>query len=275
MVRSKSSMLAIKADAKAIRALYEDSGVEFPPTCALALLVDRAEKTAERIVSAPSGNTTSADFFAAMHLYRIAAAVLPLAECANRAYYLERLASGELDFFKRVESDAKNVFWELEFHSSLRARSLGVQLRDPPDIVLPLSQGELGIACKKIYSEANFEKTLSVAVSQVKDFDVGIVALNLDELVPPDSVARARSKPELTALLQAPLEQFLQRHERHFRKYLSRERIVAAVAAIHSVADAPFWQPRFHVVREVLIWSFPDLSSKKTDQLEEFKRAVL
>ena len=198
-----------------------------------------------------------------------------VADCPDRSYYLNRLTSGELDFFKRVESDAKNVFWELEFASSLRARCPGLELRDPSDIVIPLLQGQLGVACKKIYSENNIEKTLSVAVSQVKDFDVGLVALNLDELLPSDAVAKARSQRDLAHMLQAPLGEFLQRHDRHFRKYLSRERIIAAVVVIHSIADMPFWEPRFDVVAEALIWSFPDLTSEKQSLLDEFRRAVI
>jgi hypothetical protein len=97
--------------------------------------------------------------------------------------------------------------------------------------------GTLGIACKKVYSEQNFEKTLSQAVKQVKDFEIGIVAINIDDVTPADTVLNVRNHQEMNRKLQGLCEGFLQRHERHLRKYLSKERLVAALISIQS----PTW----------------------------------
>jgi hypothetical protein len=273
-VRTKSTLTEIKANAHAIRELYRDSDVRLPATCGLAQFIGRAVRTAEGWAAHPLGQTKFVDLFAAMHLSRIARAVLALKGIPARARYLRRLARGELDFFKRKQSDAKNVLFELEFFASLRSRAPNSELRDPPDIVLPLSKGELGIACKKVYSERSVEKTLSVAVSQVKDFAIGAIALNIDEVIPGDHVVKAQTLEEAKVILQRPLERFQSTYSRYLDRYLGDERIVAVTIEINSIVDAPSSVPRFNLSREVTIWSSSTLSSGKEALLEEFKKVL-
>lgn len=39
---------------------------------------------------------------------------------------------------------------------------------EEPDLLIAGSTDEIGVACKKLYSDANFSKVLSVAVSQIR-----------------------------------------------------------------------------------------------------------
>jgi hypothetical protein len=132
-------------------------------------------------------------------------------------------------------------------------------LQDPPDIVLNFNVGNLGIACKKIYSEKNVEKTLSQAVEQVEDFEVGVVAMNIDDLTPADTVLRVSNQREMDSILQRHSAEFLQRHERHFRKYLSKGRLVAALVSVHVIADVAEWRVRYNNSRQSTFWSIPGL----------------
>lgn len=273
-IRTKSTLAEIKANAYAIRELYRDSDVRLPLACGLAQFIAKAVRTADAWAAHPLGQTKFVDLFAAMHLSRIARALSILKDIPARERYLRRLARGEIDFFERKQSDAKNVLFELEFFASLRSRAPNSELRDPPDIVLPLSKGELGIACKKVYSERSVEKALSVAVSQVKNFEIGVIALNIDEVIPGNHVVKARTLEEAKTILQRPLERFQITHARYLDKYLGDERIVAAAIEINSIVDAPSSVPRFNLSREVTLWTSRTLSTAKEALLEEFKMAL-
>lgn len=270
--RRSTNILGIKERAVAIEALYAGAGIDLSPVSALGKFIRNAKEVSDRWLSAKG--QTYPEMFATMHMMRIADAVLSLEGHARRTYYLERLLAGEIDFFKRVESDAKNVLWELEFWSSLKRRGAPAQLRDPPDIVVNLAGGSLGVACKKVYSEANIEKTLSNAAKQVKDFEIGIVAMNVDDLTPADTVLAVNDQQEMNEILRTHCEEFLQRHERHLRRYLSQQRLVAALVSIHVVADVRAWRVRFNNAWSATIWSLPELSEDKRRLTREFGRSV-
>jgi len=272
--RMSTNFLAVKVRAEGIEQLYADAGVTLPRMSGLGRLIANAKRVSDHWLAAQNDKYKMPDVFAVMHMLRIAEAVLPLADHPRSVYYLERLLSGEIDFFKRVESEGKNALWELELWSLLRRNKAPVELLDPPDIVANVSSGVLGIACKKVYSEANFEKTLSQAAQQVKDHDIGIVAVNIDDVTPADTVLRVNHIQEANQLLITQCEQFLERHERHFRKYLSQERLVAALVSIHVLAEVKSWSVPFNNYWQALIWRLPDLSEKKAGPAEEFRDMI-
>ena len=85
---------------------------------------------------------------------RIADAIIPLANEPDPYPYLKRLLSDTLDLFKRQESDAKNILWELEVWSKLKRERSNAYLQEP-DLMVDLGNAKLSIACKKIYSRNN------------------------------------------------------------------------------------------------------------------------
>jgi hypothetical protein len=273
--RETSNVLKIKSDAEAVQNIYRRANTNLPLACELSRFIEKAKAVADSWISESGEGLPYADIFSAMHMKRLAQAIIPLNEHPDKSKYLRRLTAGEVDFFKRVESSAKNALWELELWSLLQSRCPASDLQDPPDIVLRLSGGALGIACKKIYSERNVEKVLSQAVRQVKDFEVGIAALNIDDLTPADTVLRVNTEAEMARLLQQPCEEFLQRHERHFRKYLSKGRLVAALVSIHVIADVKEWKASLNNSRQSVIWTIPGLSPDKESLLEQFRQIVV
>jgi hypothetical protein len=270
--RKKTNLLHIKARAKEIEDLFATAGVTMSPTCSLAQLINNAKSVADRWFSNQSAEASMIDTFYAFNLDRLANAILPLREVPSRGKYLNALTSGDLDCFSRQSSYAKNILWELELWSILRRNYSSATLQDPPDIVLPLAGGTLGIACKKIYSESNVEKVLSEAVGQVEtEFSVGVVAFSLDELIPPDTVLRARNKSEMNRLLDKHTDEFVARHERHFRKYLSSGRLVSALVSVHVIAHVLEWKVEFNNVRSSLVWTISGLAPDKKALLNQFR----
>jgi len=270
--RKKTNLLHVKSRGKEIEDLYARTGLTMAPTCGLAQLIGNAKAIADRWLINQTAGSSMIDVFYAIYLDRLADAILPLRDVPAREKYLNALTTGDLDCFSRQGSYAKNIFWELELWAILLRSCPSVSLQDPPDILLTLAGGTIGVACKKIYSENNVEKVLSEAVGQVEaDFSVGIVALSLDELVPPKTVLRVRNKMELDRFLHKHTDEFVARHERHFRKYLSSGRLVSAFVSVSVIAHVLEWKVQFNNARSSLVWTIPGLSPEKEALLKQFR----
>jgi hypothetical protein len=269
--RSKTNFIQVKGKAEEIEQLFANAAVTMSPGCGLANLIDNAKTLGERWLAKDMEHANMIHVFYALHLQRVADAVLPLVDINDKERYLRKLLAGEVDFFKREISKAKDILWELELWSSLQERGASAILQDPPDIVLSFGSKTLGIACKKIYSEKNVEKVLSEAVGQVEDsYDVGVVAINIDDLTPENTVLKVRTESEMASLLQKQCDEFLQRHERHFRKYLANGRLVAALVSVHVIADVEEWDVAFNNARQSTVWTIPGLPAPKESLVHQF-----
>ena len=103
------------------------------------------------------------------------------------------------------------------------------------------------------------------------DFDVGVVALSLDELTPRDTVLRVRNQMEMDRFLHKHTDEFLARHERHFRKYLSSGRLVSALVSVSVIAHVLNWKVQFNNARASVAWTIPGLAPKKESLLKQFR----
>jgi hypothetical protein len=276
-VRSTTNLVEVKTAAEAVEVLYADTGVAIAPACDLSALIASAKTAGRKMIANGLETVTRDELFRALHFLRVADAVLPLADedLEQRRRYLEALTSGTFDFFNNDPSPPKDRFWELELWAALRRRWPSTSLQDPPDIVLRLPGGNLAIACKKIYSEANIEKNLSEAVAQVEgDYDVGIVAMNVDGLVPAGTFLRVDREGQMADKLQGMNGDFLRRNDRYWRKYLSTGRLVAAMACIHSVVQVREWRVPLNTASQILVWTIPGLSAEKSKLLDQFRELV-
>lgn len=211
-----------------------------------------------------------------MHLDRIAEAILPLKGEPEQGQYLKNILSGTLDFFERKRSHAKNIFWELEVWSKLLKKTKQVFLRDPPDVVVNFDDTRIGIACKKIYSERHVQNVLSQAVSQIEeDSKFGIAAINIDDLLPPQAILNLESTHAVTERLHQHNGAFLERHDRHFRKYLAGGRLISAIISSCIISDVPCERPRFKNASQWTVWTIPGLPRDHQGQLDGFYKIVM
>ena len=274
--RRRITFAHAKSNALEIEKLYTTNNLELSPESGLAKLIENAKKLSDGWLMNQWDGLGRINAMYSLHLQRIAEAILPLAKIPNRRKYLEELMSGEVDFFKRQASRAKDILWELELWALLSEAGSHPVLQDPPDIVLPIEDRTLGIACKKVYSEKNVEKILSEAVSQVEgSYDIGVVAVNLDELVPEECVLKVDTERQMAHMLQGECSDFVHRHERHFRKYLSTGRLVAALFSVHVVAEVAEWNGTFNNCRQSLVWNIPGLVPEKERLLRRFEQIVV
>lgn len=275
-VRSRTDILEILARAKEIAQVYADAAVPLPETSYLGRLVQNATELWENLSLDYRERLNYKTFFQATHLDRIADAVLPLGGIANNVTYLKALLSGSLNFFAREPSRAKDIFWELEVWSRLLRRNADAHLEDPPDVVVNYDNFCIGIACKKLYSERHVQNVLSEAVRQIeRDFDFGIVGLNLDDLLPGDVVLKRDSTNAVAEGLLHANNRFLHNHERHFRKYLAKGRLISAIVSTSILADVPAERPQFRNTYQWTVWTIPGLDARYQEPLNKFYRTVM
>lgn len=111
--RKKNNFLHVKEKAKEIEGLYASAGLTISPACGLAQMIVNAKALANKWLSNQAEDSSMNDVFYAIHLNRIAEAILPLLDVPDRRRYLKALTSGDLDCFSRQSSYAKNIFWEV------------------------------------------------------------------------------------------------------------------------------------------------------------------
>ena len=274
--RFKTTYLKAKSKAEEIESLYSNNGFTLPQNCDLADMIENSKILWERWFTNKDAGVERIMLFRLLQLDRIADAILALKEESGRARYLKELLSGTIDFFKREKSHAKNILWELEVWSALRRKLATVHLQEPPDIVIELNKSRIGIACKKLYSEKHVQNVLSEAVHQIEDtFEFGIVAVNLDDFTPENKVLKAPDAQGITETLLKLNSDFIQRHERHFRKYLSTGRLISAIVSTTVIADVANASPQFNNASQWTVWTIPGLDEKKSRQLRRFYSAVM
>jgi hypothetical protein len=262
------SYLEGKRQALAVDAIYRHLGVQLNGNCDLAKHIAAAVEVSDCWLTG-NGRTIQVELlFRCIQMDRIATSVLAAKDSRDISAHLRHLASGSLDSLDRRPSKAKSTLWELEMHSLLRAKSVDAHLAEP-DVVARISDTVVGIACKKIYSHENVEKTLSVGVEQIEAVSqFGLLAINIDDLWPPNQIRLATSEQYLAHTLSQENLQFLGRHQRHFRKYLSSGRVMGALIASGGIGHV---KPAYLSARQFTTWSMPGLEPEKRKALDDLQ----
>ncbi|MGB8225835.1 MAG: hypothetical protein WCE45_03055 [Sedimentisphaerales bacterium] len=265
----------LKDKAVEIENLYKKANIVLRPDSELGRMIQNTKDYCEfRSLGKPCSWNS---FFLCLHLDRLAKAILPLQneDQQTQCLYLEKLLSGTLDFFKREKSEAKSFLWELEVWSWLREKTKNVKLEEP-DITVNYSGSRIGIACKKLYSEKHVQNVLSEGVGQIeKEFEFGIVAINIDELLPENSVLKAENTNIASEIIQKNNDIFLNKHSRHFEKYFSKSRIISTIISTSVLIDIPSQKPQFSNMYRRIVWTVSGLSIKHKEQLDNFYNTVM
>ncbi|MHB8882518.1 MAG: hypothetical protein ACYC69_13540 [Thermodesulfovibrionales bacterium] len=266
---------ALRSKIGLIRNLYKESNVQLKSTSQLYGLLESAEKLVDAWASGNSDTTDTALLFKSLHVERISSAVEVLSREDLRNKYLKDLLRGTLNFFERQPSHAKSILWELEVCAKIRETIPETQLTEP-DVVVSLQGQKIAIPCKKIFSEKGVPKVLSNAVFQFeKMFDFGIVAINIDDLIPADVLLKAKTFEELGDKLHRANMIFLANHERYFKKYLSKSRIIAVIASTSLIADIVDESPKFNNAQQWAIWTTSELLPKHANAIDAFRKKVM
>jgi len=267
----------LKEQAELLENLFCDRGLSLSPQSSLGKLISAAHSMARKSPSGTSGTNDWQDFFFSMHFFRIVTSLLSLSDFPGIDRYYVLLGTGSLDLLARSQSQAKDIYWELELTALLRNRGLAVQLEDPPDIIWQWDGFRVGIACKKLYSDKNVSKVLSQAVRQVEKYsDFGIAAFNLDDLLPENKVFQSIDRDGARRLVERANMHFLEKHHRRFLSYFAGARLISVLASCNVVADIANSKPQFLNVSDRIFFNtrIDALSKQQMDALSEFRRLV-
>ena len=267
----------LKEQAELLERVFCDRGLSLSRQSSLGKMISAAHSLARK---PPSGTSTTKDwedFFFSMHFFRIVTNLFSLSDFPDIDRYYVLLGTGSLDLLARTQSQAKDIYWELELVALLRNRGLAVQLEGPPDIVWQWDGLRVGIACKKLYSDKNVSKVLSQAVRQVERYsDFGIAAFNLDDLLPENKVFRSIDRDGTLRLVERANMHFLEKHHHRFLSYFAGARLISVLASCNVVADIANSRPQFLNVSDRILFNtrIDALSKRQMAALSEFRRLV-
>lgn len=263
----------IKESVSLIRRVYNETEIKIHKSSSLHDLIESAQVHVTQDED-PGCAIEYAHLFKALHVQRIAEGISQIISHENRSSYLRSLLQGTLDFHEREVSHAKSIFWELELCGWLR-QYMPEAILDEPDIIISINGEEVAVPCKKLFSVRGISKVLSNAVLQFEDkFQFGVVAINLDDLVPGGAVLCKDDSKQVDACLHRYNYKFLEENQRHFRRYLDDSRIAAALICTHVISDTREQSPRFNNVSNYTIWTSPNLASGALGVIEKFREHI-
>ena len=262
---STISFLEGKEQAAAIRRMYADYDVKLNPSCDMARHISAAIEVSDKWLLNKTKEIQTGTLVRGIQMDKIATSLLAARNSKKIRQYLRHLTSGSLDVFNRRPSRAKSALWELELHALLLRQSVTVELEEP-DTIAHVNNWPIAIACKKTYSDENVEKTLSRGVAQnEKVSSYGLIAINIDDLWPANQIRASTSDEELGHSLRQENAEFLRRHDRYFRKYLSSGRLMGVMVAGGGIAHVG---RSFQSARQFTTWAMPNLEPAKAKLLE-------
>jgi hypothetical protein len=258
----KTSVTAAKLKGLKLIELFRQHGLNPDRSPSLLALIDGATRLSNALLTAKDDEQSYADIFRAMQLSRILDAVAVITQDVALPRVLGELLNGDINLLTRFRSKAKDTLWELELLRMLRANAIHAVLGEP-DILLAGSTADIGVACKKLYSDANFAKVISGAVGQIQRSErLGLVAVNIDDLLPGNAILNADNQAAASKIINDRLSAFMMTQERYLRRYLEPGRAIAIIVSCAALADLRNNEPQFCNVRQTVAWHIPSVSQQ-------------
>ena len=143
----------------------------------------------------------------------------------------------------------------------LRQRQVQANLIDPPDIVAELGFGPYGIACKKVYSERGVEAQMRKGAKQLLPFQGhGLIALNLDDLAPSETLLRSESKETASAYLHQFNLDFVERHRRVLQRFIMDGKCNGILVSTTTPSDIEHSETRLNTFTQTALWTLNEIS---------------
>jgi hypothetical protein len=257
-----------------VRRVFETRRIALHPQSVLSQMFNKAEALAETAKSGSPNGSGIEHLIAAMHANRISDAILGVAEEALAQELLLRIAKKDMDLALRAASHGKDALWELELLAFLRRKGARAWLQEP-DIVVSLDGTAYPIACKKINADSGTVSQVRSACKQLRNFGAqGIVALNIDELVPENSVLRGPTVISTGRHLQELAEEYLDRHRLDLQKAVAGEKCDAIIISITSLAEIEGSKPKWNYQTESMFWSVSDKNTAGRDRLMQLGKII-
>jgi hypothetical protein len=270
----RSSYKEISDRADRARAIFQTRGVKLHRDSSLGKILRVANELSK---SWEKGKRLGGihEVLGAAQANRVAEAIIAVESEANALESLRRIAGNSMDLMGRSPSQGKDHLWELELRSILHRRGVSAELIDPPDIVATIKDFTVPIACKKVYSEKGVEAQVRKGVKQVEANGAGgLVALNVDDLLPGDAILKQRDHVSASAWLGVFVRQFIERNRFTFQRYVAQGRCDGILISATCVCDLEEGGPRFTTVTDTTLWSLLNLAPRALERLAALRQAL-
>ncbi|WP_300244744.1 hypothetical protein [Pseudomonas sp.] len=198
-----------------------------------------------------------ATFLRANEAIRIAKGVEAALNDPGAKEAIHRITSSDMSLSTRQESSGKDALWELELYRRFKLGKIPVYFAEP-DLVVSLGSklGEYAIACKKIYSLNNVQKSFKDGCDQLKTHGrPGVIAFNLDDLFPATCALVIATEHELKEKLDALNKKFIRDNERHFLSMVERGVCDGVLVSTSVTSDVSDMNPPVNVIRSSAAWT--------------------
>lgn len=263
----------IAAKAERVRSFLSDLGINVNPASALGLVLKEAEQLAAEW---ESGQTTGSikRLMNAAHANRISDAILATTSDPGAVDCLKRMAKSSLNLSSREVSQGKDALWEVDLAALLKSRGIPVSHREP-DLVADFDCDPCPIACKKVYSERNFGVQMRKGAQQIaKTGSTGLVAINLDDLVPEDSLLQSESQSSASDFLARFNLDFINRHNAEMQRFIVDKRCLGVLVSTTTLADIVQSSTRFNTHTQTTLWTLSSIGSDQADRISKIRSAL-
>ncbi len=264
-------MLAMSASN--VHLLYTNLNITINPCSVLARLLKHCHKILEAWEEGEGQNVQA--MIDASNTGRIVDSILEAATETAALELLRRIAKNDVDLAARKISQGKDALWELELLLYLRRRNIGVRLQEP-DLLATIGNYDFPIACKKIYSEKKVGSQMRSGAGQLKNFSgKGIIALNIDDLIPSETILTAATIPIAEQKMHEFIHSFLERHQHKIRDFLKLRKCEGVLVSASCPSDIIYSKPRIINYNQMTFWSPIEwLTDESQDRINEYKNAV-
>ncbi|MFL9996241.1 hypothetical protein PQR34_34610 [Paraburkholderia sediminicola] len=238
------------------REALSQANVQVKPNSALGALFSKADKL-NRSWIAQTDKEDIRMLIEADEAARIAESVLSAVNDSAASEAIRRITKSDMHLSTRQPSQGKDALWELSLMKFLQLRNVPTRFKDPPDLEILFSDlGEYGVACKKVHSEDSVGKQLTKGLKQIEPYrGAGLVAFNLDDLTPGESILASATRSEASGHLDAINRAFIERHRFRFQKAVMDGKCdgIWVSSCVH--ADIAGLSPRFNRITESTLWT--------------------
>lgn len=187
----------------------------------------------------------------------IAHAIEAALDDTNAKEAVHRIVRSQMGLTTRQKSLGKDALWELDLYRRIKLGGTAVRF-DEPDLLVSLGAnlGDYAVACKKIYSAQGVPERFEEACDQIREHGrPGIVAFNLDDLLPETEVWAEPDRASLKSRFDAWNKSFISTNEKDFETAVKQGNCDGIVAYTSVIADVPDASPRIGIVRISAIWN--------------------
>ena len=265
-----SSYDEIAHDCQKLRQALSKLGIRFRSGNDLGRTLLVAERLAASYAAGEKSGELSTLIIVA-HAQRLVRSMLDAIDDPGALECIKRIVGSQIDSLDRQRSLGKDALWELDLANRLKRQSAKVQHVDPPDLIIDMSFGKYGVACKKIYSEKGVEAQVRKGIKQIEKRSChGVVAVNIDDLVPADVYLRAQTSAHSSNFLHNFNYEFISRHASKLSKFIGAGACDGIFISTTVFSKIEGNRASYHNQSESVLWALDNISGEQKDRLYAF-----